>query len=429
MEAQNQAQPKRKFVMTPERKAKLMANLEKARLAPKEKVYRKTPKRYAANIGNLAKANAKLREKSESLRPKLEELFPAPEVPPPPVVPLAAANLQPDCVPPSDCPAGATELDQAAALIARRLRKVQAASRREGRRIMRVLTAAISRSQPLGANEAFNLALRLLQCLEGSRVTREARRLNDEIADLLLQMIATRYGTEVEVDGVPLATLVELIEEKRRQRAAAREARDARQAQAAQDRRAAASEGTAPAPAEGEPAADGAADGRQNHFKASGGQSEEPSQVTVLALPKTVEEFQGLLARALDLEGEDAAAVVAKLAQAIWIRLQWWKLREHTETQQLERLFQETAATPPGSMDDFLKRTFDINFVLKLNDAFLHRMDGATEIVAEALRWWLNQRPVIASRRRKAGRPPSKPPVNATSGGPTSGSVDPSDVA
>ena len=75
MEAQNEPKPKRKFVMTPERHAKLMANLAKARLAPKEKVYRKTPKRYAANIGNLEKANAKVRQQSESLRAGLEGLF------------------------------------------------------------------------------------------------------------------------------------------------------------------------------------------------------------------------------------------------------------------------------------------------------------------------------------------------------------------
>ncbi|MGO9270884.1 MAG: hypothetical protein ACLQOO_11625, partial [Terriglobia bacterium] len=86
MEAQNEPKPKRKFVMTPERHAKLMANLAKARLAPREKVYRKTPKRYAANLNNLEKANAQVRQQSESLRAGLEGFFPAPEVPPPPIV-------------------------------------------------------------------------------------------------------------------------------------------------------------------------------------------------------------------------------------------------------------------------------------------------------------------------------------------------------
>src|SRR5271157_804994 len=198
METPNEPKPKRKYVMTPERHAKLMANLAKARLAPKEKVYRKTPKRYAANIGNLAKANAKLREQSESrqsedLRAKLEGLFPAPQVPPPPQAPLGAPFVQLPGAPPSDGRAGAEELDQVAALIAKRLRKLRAATRREGRRIMRVLTAAIARSHPLSAGEACNLIRELLQCLDGSRVVAEARQLNDQIARLLLRMLTARY--------------------------------------------------------------------------------------------------------------------------------------------------------------------------------------------------------------------------------------------
>jgi len=175
METPTEPKPKRKFVMTPERKAKLLANLEQARLAPKEKVYRKTPKRYAANVGNLAKANAKRRQQSESqqagnLRAQLEGFFPAPQVPPPPQAPLAAPYVQLPGVPSSDGPSGAEELDQAAALIAKRLRKLRAAARREGRRIMRVLTAAISRTHPLNAEEACQLVRELLQCLDGSRV-------------------------------------------------------------------------------------------------------------------------------------------------------------------------------------------------------------------------------------------------------------------
>src|SRR5208282_4093583 len=138
MEPPNEPKPKRKYVMTPERRAKLMANLAQARLAPKEKVYRKTPKRYAANIGNLEKANAKVRQQSESLREGLEGFFPAPEVPPPPPVsplgpplpPLPGAP--PAVVPPSS---GAKVLDDVTPLIAKRLRKVHAATRREGRRI------------------------------------------------------------------------------------------------------------------------------------------------------------------------------------------------------------------------------------------------------------------------------------------------------
>jgi hypothetical protein len=234
MEAQNEPKPKRKYVMTPERKAKLMANLEKARLAPKEKAYRKTPKHYPANIGNLAKANAKVRQQSEDLRAKLEGLFPAPEVSPPPQAPLAAPYVQLPGPPPSDGPSGAEELDQAAALIAKRLRKLRAAKRREGRQIMRVLTAAIARSHPLSAEEACQLVRELLQCLDGSRVVAEERRLNDQIAQLLLQMPTVRYGGGAQVDGFPLTTVVVELEE---QRAARRAAGQSREAQAGEGER------------------------------------------------------------------------------------------------------------------------------------------------------------------------------------------------
>ncbi|HME00836.1 MAG TPA: hypothetical protein VKM93_26335 [Terriglobia bacterium] len=427
METPTETKPKRKYVMTPEHRAKVVANLAKARLAPKEKVYRKTPRRYAANIGNLAKANAKVREQSESLRAKLEGVFPAPDVPPPPIIPPFGPPLpgmprtRPAFVPPST---GAEVLDEVRPLIAKRLRKVHAASRREGRRIMRLLMAAIARSQPLGANEAFNLALQLLQCLEGSRVVAEARRLNDKIAHLLSKMIETRYGAEAQVDGFPLATAMEQLRETRRQRAAARRAdREARgQQPSAGESSAAPAEGNAAGAAEGE------GEGGKADPEGSGGQPDKPSRTSIPVLPKTLKEFRGLVARALDLESEDAASIVDRLAQAIWERLQWWKWREDTEAQGLERLFQEGAAVAPGSNEDLLNRTFDINFVLKLDDDFLHRMDQVTEKVAEALRWWLTQRPLIGFRPRTAG-PAAKPPIRATPDEPTGDFGDPSEAA
>src|SRR5208337_1594331 len=237
METPNEPKPKRKYVMTPERHAKLMANLAKARLAPKEKVYRKTPRRYAANVGNLAKANAKLREQSEShqsdLREKLEGLFPAPKIPPPPIIvtPYGPASGAPPVLSP-----GSRELDEAAALIAKRLRKLQAARRRDGRRIMRLLTEAISRSHPLSAEEACKLVHELLACLDGSRVVAEAHRLNAKIGELLVKMLEVRYAEDPQFAGSPQVTMVQQYCEELRQRAAARrEAREARAAEKAQE--------------------------------------------------------------------------------------------------------------------------------------------------------------------------------------------------
>jgi hypothetical protein len=81
METPTEPKPKRKYVMTPERRTKLLANLAKARITPKEKVYRKTPRRYAANLNNLGIANARRRQEAETLHAKMEDLFPPPRFP------------------------------------------------------------------------------------------------------------------------------------------------------------------------------------------------------------------------------------------------------------------------------------------------------------------------------------------------------------
>jgi hypothetical protein len=401
---ESEPKTKRKYVMTPERRAKLMANLEHARQAPKEKVYRKTPKRYAANIRNLAQANAKRREEVETLRLKVGELFPAPEVPPPPIEPLSQQpGAPPVFIPPSP---GEEELDQATRLIAERLRKLQAARRREGRRIMRLLTAAMNRSQPLSADEAFNLARQLLRVLDGSRVVAEARRLNDKIAHLLLKMIETRYGEEAQIGGVPFATIEEQLQEERRQRNAA----------PAGEGPAAASAGNEPASPKigsaGATPGEGATEGKggENNPGGSAGQSQEPSNVATPKLPKTLEEFQVVVARALDLEGENTATLVQMLAEALWVRLQWWKWRQEREGRQLEELFQEKGSAPPDSAEELHRRQCSIDLILDLSED-LRRLDEASERAASALRWWLQQRPLIRFQSRRPETPAAKPPV------------------
>ena len=49
---------KRPYVVTPRRRAAMLANLGKARATPKEKVYRPSEKHRAANQANLKKAHA-----------------------------------------------------------------------------------------------------------------------------------------------------------------------------------------------------------------------------------------------------------------------------------------------------------------------------------------------------------------------------------
>ena len=412
METPAEPKPKRKFVMTPERRAKLLANLAKARLAPKDKVYRQTPRRYAANLGNLEKANAKVRQQAEHLRRGLEGFFPAPQVAPPPLEPLPPLPGEPPAfIPPCS---GSDVLDQVAPLIARRLRKARNATRREGRRIMRLLTAAINRSQPLSADEAFRLARQLLQCLDAARLSDEVRRLNQKIAHLLMKMIETRYGAEAQVNGFPLATALEQLQEEARQRAAER---------------------AADPPPAGNRAAEGEAPAGKNHSGSSERQRREPTRIAIPPLPKTRDEFRALLARALDLEGEGEVerGVVQTLAESLWERLHWWDRRAETEAQRLERLLQECAAYPFGGEHTPRHRTYCINTVLNLDDAFIHRLGHLNADVRDALRNWIGQRPLILARRWSA--PPAKPAVSPASeqvtGAPraTSGSADRSTAA
>ena len=143
------------------------------------------------------------------------------------------------------------------------------------------------------------LARQLLQCLDGPRVAAEVQRLNQKIAHLLMKMIETRYGAEAQVNGFPLATALEQLKEEARQRAAERAA----------DR--------PPAAQAGNPATEAQAQARKNNSKGSDRQRTEPSYVSTPRLPKTLEEFRALVARALDLEGEGEAeqSVVADLGR------------------------------------------------------------------------------------------------------------------
>ncbi|MGO9274945.1 MAG: hypothetical protein ACLQOO_32735 [Terriglobia bacterium] len=413
METPAEPKTKRKYVMTPERRAKLLANLEKARLAPKEKVYRKTPKRYAANVGNLEKAKSKLREQlereQEDLRVKLEGLFPAGEDPPP-------------FGPESRQFGGAEELDQAAILIARRLRKIQAARRRDGRRFMRVLTAAINRSHPLSPEEAYKLVCDLLQCLDGSRVVAEARRLNDQIAELLIQMMEMRYGAEAQAAGHPMATMVKDYYAGLQVAAAQREVRAA---QRASRKAAEPAESVEP----GEPvnaAAEGAAEGGGGDFETPReleGQDNEPINVSLGKLPETLEEFRALLGRALDLDGEQHQVMLTVLVAGLWERLHWWEGREQAETEALERLLQE-GEVAPGLYEDLINRMVDLKLCLAIEDDFVKLMNLPAEGIQQNLEWFLERRARIVESRGWESPPTAKPPVSGTSDQPNAGSAN-----
>ncbi len=431
METPTDPKPKRKYVMTPEHRAKVLANLAQARLAPKEKVYRKTPKRYAANLNNLGIAAAKRRQEAETLHSKMEEIFPPSEVPLPPLPRAPQRSTDPPRImPPSFF---LDPMEEATRLIGKRLRKVHAGVRREGRRIMRLLTAALDRSQPLSAEEAGDLACELLKCLDGARITEEARRLNEKIARLLRKMIEFRYG--VEPGDTPTELWLEQLREDRRARGAAARARTAaRQAKRAQEAAHEAREVRKGHPVTCDDMAAGGRASAEEGGKENAGdfrrKDKEPSKVvSVPELPERFEEFQGLVARALDLE--DEPEVAGTLAENLWNRLHLWKEQEETEAQWLERFFQEGAANPPDSYPDAYKelrdRAYKIPLILKLDKDFLRWMDQLTARVEKALDWWVSTIPSI--QRRRASPFPAKPPVTATSDQPVSGPDDLSAVA
>ncbi len=437
METPTEPKPKPKYVMTPEHRAKVMANLGKARLAPKEKVYRKTPKRYAANLNNLGVAAAKRRQEREILSAKMEGLFPLPDVLPPP---LTSCPHSPDDPPRRMPPSFYLDpMEEAQRLIGKRLRKVHTAVRREGRRVMRLLMAALNRSQPLSVEEAKNLVCQLLKCLDGTRITEDARRLNDKITRLLAKMIEWRYG--VEPGGVPVEIWLEQLREDRRARAAAiRERRAARKAERAQQAQAVGTghRATPADPAEARPGARvevGPAvvpEGGGENAGGWGGHAREPSRLYVPELPEKWEEFHRLVTRALHLE--DVPDVAGALAENLWNRLHLWNGREETEGKELERLFQKGASNPPDSYPDPYKelcnRAYDIPLILKLDKDFLRWKDQLTERLEKALDWWVSSIPSI--ERRRASRPvafPAKPPVSATSDQAASGLEDRSAVA
>ena len=68
--------PKRPYEKTPARRAASLANLQKARAVPKEKIYQLTEKRKAANRANLAIANARRRQQREQIVNGLNVAFP-----------------------------------------------------------------------------------------------------------------------------------------------------------------------------------------------------------------------------------------------------------------------------------------------------------------------------------------------------------------
>ena len=517
----NQPKPKRKFVMTPERLAKIMANLAQARLAPKEKVYRRTEKRYAANLKNLgigrAKRQEEARQEAETLRARMESAFPLdPDLRPPggepsssasqkrhhdsrnsskkshgkreaglseprasasgprrEAVPGSAATTTPgSSAPPSagvkggkpgtdahdrgenpeksgrDARApGTDELDKITGLVGERLRQVKYGRRREGRRIMRVLTEALNMPHPLYPFQVADLARDLLHCLDPDRLTEEVRRLNNRIARLLLKMIEARYGPE------PLSEWEErglrLLEELRKLSAeeagpgtrdsgpaeepgpGTRDSGLADEASVVRPPSSVPEQAPVDATVAGQGEVSSAADDVPRTTDPSSANPEsptpdpgssanpespapdpgrsEPRQVTTPPLPATEPELRELLARALDLDADDAE----DLSSSIWERLQAWEPRHQQESEEVEKFFRDAAANAPAGdhraryayRQDLASR---LPTVLELEFDFRFHVDSLTATVQVKLDC-CHRKVVRAATKSQSDPPPAKP--------------------
>ena len=386
MEPANEANPKRKYVMTPERLASLMARLEKARRVPKEIRYRKTEKRYNANIRNLGAANAKRREKAEQeqaeLRSGMERLFPPPAYTPEPVPPLDQMPGDPPRVMPPGF--NRDNFEEAQKLIRKRLRKVQGGERREARRLMRVLEEAIAKPKPLSQEEAMKLVADIMACLEPSRVGKEAQKLNDRIAELLGRMIETRYGPRAQFNGTPFMTWLAQIREDARARG--RRPRRKRESGV------------------------GSRESQRNSgfgIRGSGlAEKNPPTQSSSatpdsglptpafarLPTPVTEEDWRRILARALGMEGPEGATLVERIARAIWVRLRRWTWQAGTDASKLKWGFEVLGAKPVDSAKELGRRWHGLAFMLELGEEFWAVLKQQTKTVEWQLGNWLRER-------------------------------------
>src|SRR5262249_49906234 len=178
---------KRPYVKTPARLAASLANLEKARAAPKEKIYGPSEKRRIANHANLQKAHAALaaaRAAKQAFSEHVERLFP----PFPPGKPASAPQEGAE----GGRAAGIEAVREVAERVWQRRRFYPRRARSEGRKVMRLLTAAAQSPATDTAEEAFHLLRQLLEIFLQSKAVEQAERLNAKIGRLLQEMLEAR---------------------------------------------------------------------------------------------------------------------------------------------------------------------------------------------------------------------------------------------
>jgi hypothetical protein len=375
---------KRPYVKTPARVAAARANLEKARSAPKEKVYRRTDKRLAANRANLAKARAARQEELEQVVDRLDVAFP----------PLGEEESQEETGPEVFCPCGSGEtylhcckgkdpktkvarllgphfarnlqsegeeeeteppqeplkffkigypkwyeegadreaadypaLEKAGRALLHRQRTLLGEAQREARQVMRLLTQAAARTVNPTLQDLLALACGLMAVLGKSVLLARAKGLNQRVKNRLEAFVEKRYE---RMGGLllPPEALCERLLAKREQGAPLMPQRQRRPPPASPTR-----------PKQPPPAA-------------------QPD--LSLDLPVDYQEFARLVRRAFcaphpDAEDETVRHLLAELAEHLWDRLHAFEKELQFETERFNQVRDETYAAVPKGVNAALR--------------------------------------------------------------------------
>ena len=274
-------------------------------------------------------------------------------------------------------------------------------ARSEGRKVMRLLTAAAQSPAPDTAEEAFHLLRQLLQIFLQSKAVEQAERLNAKIGRLLQEMLEARYGPEVFVSGFSVAKLVGEIEanlkrilaKEKAERPERRRARDkehpARQAPGDEGE-----EGNEETVVEPPPEAAGAAP--QGVAPSQARQSIPPGRVP--ELPQKFEDFLKIFSRAFPpplpqrgTASEGDRVLLHSLAWAVWERLHIYERQVRQEEVSLRRVVDELGAEAVETYKDLRVRSHLIEIAFKTEPELgqeMARLEADIELgINQSLKW------------------------------------------
>jgi hypothetical protein len=264
---------------------------------------------------------------------------------------------------------------------------------------MRLLSAPAQSSSPHSEEEALKLFHRLLEIFTRSRAVPRAQLLNNLVKRALWEMLETRYGRGVYVNGQSYTLLWQVLEqdyqwglEQEKQR------REERRAAAGQGQGTGEGEQCVPQGSQSNPAAFANPESpTPNPSEQETPQGEptagRPGQQP--PLPSTFEEFLELFYRAFasPKQVRDLAqdrALIIQLAHSIWMRLHVYDRQVRQESEKLGTVF-ETAAQAVTGYEDLQQRAFALEAAFQIDPALNEALREMTLIlekdVRQVLQW------------------------------------------